>query len=284
MSSEDSVVCPNFGCGERVPKDYVLCPYCGYNLLTVIKEATKVRITIRESIRRIRKLFPIFGMIRNANPLLIKEKTIECMEEVAANADRRGPIIILYLLTFAYSLKIAPFFFAINNSSGFSFGASVHFFLLAFYIFIPIFIALFLLPVSILIWRLVALVIHVPSKYMGGGGSHKETQSLVGYALTPFIIGELVINLILYFILFTVNSTSASELFLITFPLETLLIIPFFIWVVFVAMVGLNKIHNLSYPISGGIAGTIAGLYIVFFVFQIGTEFLNLLFGFLTSG
>ncbi|MFW9990453.1 MAG: Yip1 family protein [Candidatus Odinarchaeota archaeon] len=258
MSSEDSVVCPNHGCGERVPKDYVLCPYCGYNLLAVLKEATKVKITIRESIGRIRKLVPV------RNPMLLKDKTLECMGEVATNADRKGPIIVLFLLSAAYSLKLAPYVGAINNASGGPVAVSPQFVFLLFYIFIPLLIGLFLLPVNYLIWRVLAILVHFPSKYMGGGGSQVETQSVIGYALTPLIIGELVINTVLYFIIG--NSTSATTLYENMVLFEAILIIPFFVWAAAIAMIGLMEVHNLKYPIAGGIAGGIAGIYIILFV------------------
>jgi len=221
-----------------------------------IKAKIKEKITLRESISRIRKLVPL------RHPLLIKDKTIECMEEVATNFDRKGPFIILFLITFTFSFKFASYIFRLATAN--SVGVPPQFIILTFFIIVPLLTGLLLWPINYIIWRILSLLIHFPCKYMGGGGTQKETQSVTGYALTPLVIGELVINILLIFLLSgsTVTTAVASAAMW-----EVLLILPFFAWTGAIAMIGLSKVHNIKYPISGGVSGAFIGFYLLFFVF-----------------
>jgi hypothetical protein len=81
MSSSEANICPQ--CREKVPADYVVCPYCGYSLVKIVRARVRARITLFESIGR------IFRFYRRPHESQL------LMQQIANNADRKGPIIIL---------------------------------------------------------------------------------------------------------------------------------------------------------------------------------------------
>ena len=73
MSISESLICHQ--CGERVPGDYVVCPYCGYSLVQILRQQFKVKVTIFESWGRIYRL------------LRYPRRTPEWMDQIATNYD-----------------------------------------------------------------------------------------------------------------------------------------------------------------------------------------------------
>ena len=97
MSTTSTVRCPS--CGENIPTDYVVCPYDGYSLIKELREKTRVKIKLRESISRIIRL--IRSPRANSNIVF---------DEIITNYDRKGPIVVLFLLGWVFGFQIAPYF------------------------------------------------------------------------------------------------------------------------------------------------------------------------------
>lgn len=243
MSTTSSIRCPS--CGENVPTDYIVCPYDGYSLIKELREKVRTKIKLREGISRSIRLVK--------DPL---KNTEIVMEEVVTNFDRKGPIFILFMLGWVFGFQIAPYFNAYYSSIGAP-QDIVYIFLLGLIGgFIVSLAALFFL---IIFWYLLSLVVHFSSKMLTSsiaGASFKETQSIVGYALVPYIVGMFILNILLFFIvpaanpaffkpegavtIFSDEIASSVSLFYLIFFLG------FSVWTTYILSNGLEKLHRLS--------------------------------------
>ena len=250
MSSTDVIHCPS--CGENIPMDYITCPYDGYSLIKQLREKTRVKIKLREGISRFIRL--------TRDP---RKNTNIVIDEIITNFDRKGPIFILFLLAWVFGFQIAPYYNAMNSSGGSAPDIGFIFFL---GFFGGLFIAIATILFYIIFWYLISMIIHFSSKLLtssvAGSASLKETQSVVGYSLTPYVIGLFILNTLLFILLptnlggsfiKTTNTTlfgnvadgfnpavnSAVGLF------YTIFYFGFSAWSVYICGNGLEKLHRL---------------------------------------
>ena len=251
MSSSDTINCPV--CHENIPMEYVICPYDGYSLVKQLREKIKTKIKFSEGVGRAIRL--LRSPQSNTNIVL---------DEIVTNSDRKGPLFIIFILAWVFGFQIAPYYNAYYYSTA-PLDIGYVFFLgvigglvvaIASYLFYIIF------------WFIASFLIHIASKLLAsstvtGTASFRETQSIVGYALGPYIIGMMILNLLLFFIIptnssadffvFTTNTTlnasyvngfgtqvaSAIGIFYLVF------FVGFSIWSVYICGMGIEKLHRI---------------------------------------
>lgn len=246
MSTTDTVRCPS--CSENIPTDYVVCPYDGYSLIKQLREKIRIQIKLRESISRIIR---IIKNPRNNSEIVF--------EEVVTNYDRKGPLIILLLLGWVFGFQIAPYFNAYYLSIGN--GQNLIFIYMIGFLG-GLIVSIASLIFLIIFWYILSFIIHFASKMISGsiaGASFKETQSIVGYSLVPYLVGMFLLNILLFIVIPTSSSnffksnpntglviglsddlaSSVSIFYLIFF-------LGFSIWTVYLCATGLEKLHRLS--------------------------------------
>ncbi|MHA2232107.1 MAG: hypothetical protein ACXAB4_06435, partial [Candidatus Hodarchaeales archaeon] len=109
MITSNSIICPQ--CQERAPPDYVLCPYCGYSLVKIVRERTRVHVGFSQAIGRIRRL--LIEPIMDPSHSLIR--TRETMREISANPDRKGGLLISFLISFFLLEMVAVYWITTNG-------------------------------------------------------------------------------------------------------------------------------------------------------------------------
>ena len=250
MSESESFVCPN--CSERSPAGYILCPYCGFDLTKLVRQAQKRAITLSERFSRIRRSA---SDPRNSKMLF---------REIGVNPDRLGVFFLLYFLSVAYGTRLGAYVL----KAGMENPSSYHDFHFWFFIIFPWFGGIIFLFLALFGWLLCSLSIWLVAKTLGGKASLRDTYSIVGYSLGPLITGSLVITLLLIFL---GPSTITSETYLSNIRFFELIYIPFILISVYHCGNGLQEGHRLnptySYLLSGGIAGLFIILYIIPLVF-----------------
>lgn len=264
MSSSDTITCPS--CGEQIPTDYVVCPYDGYSLVKELRQKVRTKIRLKEGIGRAYRLL--------RQPM---KNTDRVMEEVATNYDRKGPLVVLFLISFLMAFRVAPysnaylsgttvapemgFILILGLVSGFMFGPVVFIF-------------------GLILWYGISLVVHYAGKLLSssvaGTAEFKETQSVVGYALTPLVLGLFLLNILFFFVLpegniynqqaassffetvvVGYNSDVAGEIELFYMVFYAL----FATWSVVICGVGFEKVHRVPKVQSFGVPAAVALLY-----------------------
>ncbi len=231
MSTSDTVNCPV--CHENIPTEYVICPYDGYSLVKQLREKIKTKIKFREGINRAIRL--LRSPQTNTNIVL---------DEIVTNSDRKGPLFILFILAWVFGFQIAPYYNAyFYSTSPLDIGYVMFFGVIGGFI-----VAIVSYLFFIIFWFIISLLIHIASKLLAsstvsGTASFRETQSIVGYAMGPYIIGMLILDLLLFFIV----PTSTSDGFFVTTRLST---------------IGLTYVNGFS----SSVASAIGIFYLVFFV------------------
>lgn len=261
MSSTNTIRCPS--CGENIPTDYVVCPYDGYSLIKELREKTRVKIKLREGFSRTYRL--IRQPLKNSNIVF---------EEIVTNFDRKGPLLILFLFGWVFSFQMAPFFNAYYNANGVP---QDLIFILMLGFAGGLMLGLFVFPFLIIFWYMITFIIHFSSKLLTSsiaGASFKETQSIVGYSLIPYVIGMFILNWILFFIIpetsnfFTTNSNTGAVIGLsdeVSAGISLFYLLMFLlvsVWFVYLCSLGLEKLHRLSRIQSIAIPVTTVVLYI----------------------
>ena len=267
MSSTDTINCPM--CHENIPLDYVVCPYDGYSLIKQLREKAHTKIKFREGIGRAIRLI--------RNPRL---NTNYVMDEVITNPDRKGPLLVLFILSWTFGFQIAPFFNAFYGDSL----DIVIIFLLGFLG--GFIVAIFTFLFYVIFWYIITFIIHFSSKLLAssrltGTAAFKETQSIVGYALAPYIVGMFILNILL-FILIPANPNSSTffnfetnQTLGITYAnglgpelsssigiIYLLFFLGFSIWSVYICATGLEKLHRITKIQSFIIPAAVVFLYL----------------------
>jgi hypothetical protein len=245
MSTTDTVRCPS--CGENIPTDYVVCPYDGYSLIKELREKTRVKIKFREGVSRVYRL--LRHPTKNSNIVF---------DEIVTNYDRKGPILILFLFGWVFGFQIAPYFNAYYIANGPA-QDIIFIFILGFIG--GIILSLVSLFFFIIFWYLISFIIHFSSKLITSsiaGASFKETLSVVGYSLVPYIVGMFILNILLFIIVppttnfFETNPTTGAviglsqEVAASVSLFYLLFFIGFSVWFVYLCSLGLEKLHRLS--------------------------------------
>ena len=249
MSTSDTVNCPV--CHENIPTEYVICPYDGYSLIKQLREKIKTKIKFREGVGRAIRL--LRAPQTNTGPVL---------DEIVSNSDRKGPLFILFILAWVFGFLIGHYFNAYYASTTpMDIG-----YVLILGVIGGLIIAIFSYIFFIIFWYITSFLIHVASKILSsstvtGTASFKETQSIVGYAMGPYIIGMAILNVLLFFLLPT--NVAPADFFVTTSKGLTyvngggqaiasaigifymIFFIGFSIWSVYICGTGLEKLHRI---------------------------------------
>jgi hypothetical protein len=244
LSESESLVCPN--CSERSPAGYILCPYCGFDLTKILRQTQRIEITFRERFSRIWR------------SLLDPRDSKILFREVGVNPDRKGVLILLYLLSVAYATRLGAFTIKASSSTWHDF----HFWYFLIQPWLTGFVFLFL---SVFGWFISSLVIWLISKTLGGKASLRDTYSIVGYSLGPLITASLLVSLAI--ILIGPPISSITTLTWTEFTMFEAIYLPFLLIAVYHCGNGIQSGHLLnptySYLISGAVAGLFTYLYLL---------------------
>lgn len=251
MSESESFVCPN--CSERSPAGYILCPYCGFDLTKILRQAQKRAITLSERFSRIRRSA---SDPRNSKMLF---------REIGVNPDRLGVFFLLYFLSVAYGTRLGAYVL----KAGMENPSSYHDFHFWFFIIFPWFGGIIFLFLALFGWLLCSLSIWLVAKTLGGKASLRDTYSIVGYSFGPLITASLVISVLILILGGPLSSVDTSTW--LDYAIFDLIYIPFILVSVYHCGNGLQEGHRLnptySYLLSGGLAGLFIILYIIPLVF-----------------
>ncbi len=246
MSESESLLCPN--CSERSPAGYILCPYCGFDLTKIVRARERVRVTFREKFSRIwRSLFD-------------PRESKRLFNEIGVNPDRFGALLVLYLVSVAYGIRLSALFITEADSSWHDW----HFW---YFLISPWFIGLAFLILAIFAWFVTSLVIWLIAKTLGGKAGFRDTQGIVGYSLGPLITASIVVNLLIAILGFfgsglgTITNTTWEN-----FTVFEILYIPFLGLVAYHCGNGIRTAHLLNEYYSYGICGGLTLFYVVLFL------------------
>lgn len=241
MSFGDSIICPQ--CQERAPADYVLCPYCGYSLVKIVRERTRVHVGFGQAIGRIRRL--LVEPIMDPTHSLIR--TRETMREISANPDRKGGLLISFLISF-FLLEMVAVYWITANGFPLLFG-------LAFLIIFPLIGGFVFFFLVYLVWWIFGLATWLLARLVGGKGTRKDTSGIIGYALLPLALSFLVSDLVM----FLQDNTD----------FVAILILPFLVWTIYLAALGLQHVHSLDRTFSFGISVFMVAIFYLAFIMSI---------------
>ncbi len=246
MSTSESIVCPN--CNERSPAGYILCPYCGFDLIKIIRSREKVRVTIKETLGRIwRSLY---------DPR--KSKTL--FHEIGVNPDRKGAILVLYLLSVTFSIRLGSLLLKTNNPNYFE--LALWYTLTAPWI---LGFAMFLL--ALFGWFIIGLIIWILAKTLGGKAGLRDTLGILGYSFGPLITASFVINIIIVFIGPVISSIATTTWR--SFNLFEIFYIPFIALCAYHCGNGIHSAHLLNNTYSYGICAFISIAYTLFYLLPV---------------
>jgi hypothetical protein len=257
LSSSDTITCPS--CGESIPTDYVVCPYDGYSLVKELREKIKVKIKLREGINR------AYRLLRDPR------STIQVMEEVASNVDRKGPLFILFAFSFLYCFRLAAYTNAYVNGTS---GSADMGFILILGLVAGLLLGLVVFIFTVIFWNLITLIVHFGSRFLSGTATYRESQSVVGYSMSPFILGLIILNVLLFFMLpdgdiistttnalgqtvgigYNEDGSSITSIYMLLFLI-------FAAWAVAICGFGLELVHRLPRLQAFGLPGAIAVIY-----------------------
>ncbi|MHA1304038.1 MAG: hypothetical protein ACTSQE_09765 [Candidatus Heimdallarchaeaceae archaeon] len=183
MSEETSQKCPS--CGEVVPLEYSVCPFCGFGLLEYELKLFSYKPKIREVIDRLLSFY---------------RHPFKTSSEFGVATETRGSNIILYLFSLFLSLRL---FFTIMKA-GFTFSTAIaigsvgdppHPILTLHLGFLLFLVNLLLLP--FIIWLIYRLLFHFGSWFiskfgamLGANIKTKQMKTILGYSIAPVAAGE----------------------------------------------------------------------------------------------
>lgn len=251
MSESESLVCPN--CSERSPGGYILCPYCGFDLTKIVRARERVRVNFRERFSRIwRSLFD-------------PRQSQRLFREIGVNPDRTGALLVLFLLSVAYGLRLG----ALVLKTGFDTGASWHDLHFWFLLISPWFLAIGFVILALFGWFISSCVVWFIATRLGGKASFRDTQGIVGYSFGPLITASLIINLILasqaLIPILGINLSSITPTTVDQLVILELINIPFMGLVAYHCGNGIRSAHLLNNYFSYGISGGVTLLYFAIF-------------------
>lgn len=239
MSESESLICPN--CSERSPAGYILCPYCGFDLTQIVRARERVRVTFKERFSRIwRSLFD-------------PRESRHLFSEIGVNPDRTGAIIILYLLSVAFAMRLGAL--TVKTADPSWHGWELLFFLIA-----PWFIGIAFFILAFFAWLMATLFIWLLAKTLGGKAGFKDTLGIVGYSLGPLITAAFIINLITTLLGPTIDIVTPDTWQ--NYSLFEILYIPFFVLAAYHCGNGIRTAHLLNKYYAYGISGFLTFFYI----------------------
>ena len=217
--SDEAIVCPM--CFERTPPEYIVCPYCGYDLTKQVYEVSAGALGIRGA----------FGRIYN----VIRQPRL-AMQDVADHPDRFGGLLVMLALSMFLVLSRGPAY--LIHSADTSLDVMVlPFLILGGFVF---------LIIPILMWMIGSAIFWIIAKMLGGRGvNFSQTQSVVGYGLTPLVLWAFISIPILILglpsdVSIAAMADSGAENIL------TYLMLIALIWSVILIGIGLTRAHLFS--------------------------------------
>jgi hypothetical protein len=178
------------------------------------------------------------------------------MREIGSNPDRKGGLLISFLISFFLFEMVAIAFVRTEGGLPLLFALVL---LVAFPL-IGSFVFIFLVY---LVWWAFGLATWLLARLVGGKGTRKDTSGIVGYALLPLALAFLVSDLII----FLLGSDDAGVE--TTLDLMVLVILPFLVWTAYLAALGLQHVHSLDRTFSFGISGFLVAVFYVAFIVNI---------------
>jgi hypothetical protein len=238
VSESESIVCPN--CTERSPAGYILCPYCGFDLTKIVQRIQRVRITFRERFVRIWRSLYDPRQSRNV------------FREIGVNPDRTGALFVLFLLSVAYATRLGALVIKASTSSY----HDAHFW---YFLISPWFVGIGFFVIAIFGWFTSGIITWLAAKTLGGKAGLRDTLGILGYSLSPLIVGSLLINVLIVFLgpnlsTITLNSWTNYALF-------EILYLPFLALAAYHCGNGIHTAHLLNYTYSYGISGVLTASY-----------------------
>ena len=247
MSSQESIVCPN--CNERSPSGYVLCPYCGYSFINIIKELERVHVGIKESLSRFKRT------------LYDPRESEMVFKEISANPDIKGVFLILYLISVSYAMRLPAILMRTDNLELF---ADYH---VLYWFIAPWIVGIGFLLLALFGWFAMGALTWFMAKMLGGKTGFKDTLSVFGYSLTPLIPASAAIAVIISF--FGPLVPTISEVTGEAFAFFDFFYLPFIAFSAYHCGNGLRYSHLLKKQEAFILSGAIAVFYILFFIIQI---------------
>lgn len=243
MSESESLVCPN--CSERSPAGYILCPYCGFDLTKIVRARERVRVTFKEKFSRIwRSLFD-------------PRESKRLFHEIGVNPDRTGAILVLYLLSAAYGMRVGALTFRGGTS-----WYDLHF---IYYFIAPWLVAFAFIILAIFGWIVSSIIVWLIAKVLGGKATFRDTLGIVGYSLGPLITASVIVNILITLLPIGTIGTSTWE----SFRLFDFIYIPFLGLAAFHCGNGIRTAHLLNDYYSYGISGGVTLFYILAFLLPV---------------
>lgn len=223
--SEDSIICPM--CLERVPPEYIVCPYCGYDMTKIVHEAAVGALGTRE----------IFGRIRK----VIQQPRL-AMKDIADHPDRMGGVLIMLALSIFLILSRGPAYLLRGGIEGMDPVGMITSLVLPLLILGGV--LFFIVP--FLFWVLGSAIFWIIAKLIGGRGvNFAQTQGVVGYGLTPLALWAFISIPILLIGLPSgdINTMANSTVEYIL----TILMIPALVWSLILIGIGLTRAHAFTH-------------------------------------
>ncbi|MCD6491142.1 MAG: YIP1 family protein [Candidatus Njordarchaeia archaeon] len=174
MSSEQYIKCPS--CGSKVLIGYKICPYCGFDLRPLIRRKASAELTFRDIIRRIE---------------YVSIKPSSVFREIILAPEYSGPFLIVIAGALLLALRFLIVLLSAIPNIQLDLMSGLAIFLIAFISSSLMFI---------FIWYLLSLLLHAIIRLIGGIGSFSLTLVIVGYSLTPLILGFFISNNLLFFV------------------------------------------------------------------------------------
>ncbi|MFX0117489.1 MAG: YIP1 family protein [Candidatus Hodarchaeota archaeon] len=255
MSISESIICPQ--CQERAPADYVLCPYCGYSLIKLVRERTRVHVGFTQSMDRIRRL------------IIDPKHTHETMREISANPDRKGGLMASFLISF-FLFEMIAFLFVRSHPADFLSSLNGLLFALGIIIFLPLIGGFFFLFVVYFVWWVFGLATWLLARLVGGKGTRKDTSSIIGYALLPLAPAFLISALIMFLIAPSGGGQSFdATLRDVNADFIAIILLPFLVWSIYLGGLGIQHVHSLDRNFSFGISGFMVAIFYVAFIMNL---------------
>ncbi len=200
--SESTQKCPS--CSETVPLEYSVCPFCGFGLLEYELKKFSFKPKLKEVFIRIYSFF---------------RRPIKTSEEFGVATESKGANILLLIFSLFLSLR---YYFTMVASGlefsgviaignivdpdvfGFTISIGLIFFLVTFLLMPLIVWVIYKTFFSLGTWLMAKF-----AGMLGSDASKKQYRTIIGYSITPIVVGEF---LGIFFSLIAGFSTNSSPL------------------------------------------------------------------------
>ncbi|MHA1912457.1 MAG: hypothetical protein ACTSYA_12275 [Candidatus Kariarchaeaceae archaeon] len=262
--SEESQKCP--ACEEVIPVEYVVCPFCAFDLTEEKIRRSGIKIGRSESLDRMKRTivspFPVVKEISilpdrrggSFNLMIISIALIMQLIIVIRKLDKTGYISSSGSMADTDYLSLSISWWIIHIPINFSvrFIFTIVFLLLgSFVLFCMLFLA----------WKMGTRMMVFVSRTLGGKAEKDNIRSILGYSLTPIAIGETVSLFFFLFLGLPNDASSAGDWSEIDAAVQSMVnsglmsFIKFIMllcwaWMIFLSSYGMGRANRLS-PFEG---------------------------------